>query len=204
MIRRHLFIVIIIPIVIFLLIFLKLRNNSEQVPNDHYYESEQFTDELINEENLIKEEQDKLIVDIKGAIKHPGVYEFNEGDRVNDLIKQAGGFLEEADETKVNLAQKLHDEMILFIPEEGEENIEASNISLTSTSNGSEADNIVQVNYATKEQFETLPGIGPSKAQAIIDYREEHGPFNSPDDLLNISGIGEKTLENIEQYIQVP
>jgi competence protein ComEA len=137
------------------------------------------------------------IIDIKGEVKHPGVYEMDAESRVNDVIKTAGGFTNDADQTQVNLAQRVQDEMIIVIPKEGEV--------AEQTSGGSMGgDGKVKVNYATQEELETLSGIGPSKAQTIIQHREENGLFKTAEDLLEISGIGEKTLENIKGDIQVP
>lgn len=136
------------------------------------------------------------IVDVKGAILKPGVYEMDVDARVNDVIQKAGGFSENADQTQVNLAQKVQDEMIIIIPKEGELAQGGGN-----TGNGSDK---IRINYATQDEIESLNGIGPSKAQAIIQYRDEHGFFQTTEDLLEVSGIGEKTLENLQDDIQVP
>lgn len=136
-----------------------------------------------------------VIVDIKGEVEQPGVYEVDSQSRVNDAIQLAGGFTSEANEFVVNLAQKVHDEMTIVVPsltDDGEPNGQHTN------------SNKVIINTASKEDLESLNGIGPSKAEAIINYRDEHGFFQSIEDLLNVSGIGEKTLENIRDYIQVP
>lgn len=137
-----------------------------------------------------------IYVDIKGAVNNPGVFEANPGERVNDMIQRAGGFTNEADQTQVNLAQKVHDEMSIIVPTTRDviENVFNNEI-------GSEK---VHLNSASKEEIETLSGIGPSKAEAIIAYREENGLFQSLEDLLNVSGIGEKTIEQLEDSIQVP
>ncbi|WP_188453599.1 helix-hairpin-helix domain-containing protein [Virgibacillus oceani] len=136
------------------------------------------------------------IVDVKGEILKPGVYEISSDSRVNDVIKMAGGFTEQADQTMVNLAQKVQDEMIILIPKIGE--IESN------TSEGQNTSKKIRLNYATQEEIESLNGIGPSKAQAILQYREENGLFQTADDLLNVPGIGAKTLENLKEDIQVP
>lgn len=139
-----------------------------------------------------------VIVDVKGAVNHPGVYEVDQDVRINDVIKMAGGFSENADEVTVNLAQKVYDELVIFVPEKGETET-AVNIE-----GGQAVSGAIRINYATREEIETLPGIGPSKAAAIIKYREENGHFQTIDDLLEISGIGKKTLENMEDEIQIP
>lgn len=137
-----------------------------------------------------------VIVDVKGEVENPGVYQVNVDARVHQVIEKAGGFTKSANENFINLAQKVHDEMIIFVPEIGEEDVHATYEDPQS--------NKIRINHATQEEIEQLSGIGPSKAKAIIEYREEHGTFQSVEDLLHVSGIGEKTLENIRDEIQIP
>jgi competence protein ComEA len=140
-----------------------------------------------------------VFVDVKGAVVHEGVYEVNESSRMKDVIQLAGGFTEEADRTKVNLAAKVQDEMVVYVPKQGEE---ASTImSGQVTADGNEKK--VNINTATTEELQTLSGIGPAKASAIIAYREENGPFQKIEDLLNVSGIGDASLEKIKEQITV-
>jgi competence protein ComEA len=143
-------------------------------------------------------EKNTVMVDIKGAVAHPGVYEIRDTARVNDVVALAGGFTKEADETKVNLAAKVHDEMMIYVPARGEANAFAS------SSLQADDSNKIYINTASEQEISQLPGIGKTKAQAIIAYREEHGPFQKAEDLLNVTGIGEKTLEKIKEYIVVP
>lgn len=145
------------------------------------------------------EQSGTVFVDVKGEVNKPGVYEFNLDARVNEVIKQAGGFTAEADQTQVNLAQKVQDEMIIVIPKAGE----AAQADQSEDGMGMSADKI-RINYATLEELENLNGIGPSKAQAIIQYREENGFFQTPEDLLEVSGIGEKTFDSFKDDIIVP
>lgn len=142
-----------------------------------------------------------LFVDVKGAVSIPGLYEAKDGDRVLDAIEQAGGLLEKADEKQINFAQKLHDEMVIYVPEKGEE-IEVGTLPMTSPAGG-EANGKVNINRAEASELETLPGIGPAKAQAIVDYREQQGSFKQVEDLKNVSGIGEKTFERLQEAISV-
>jgi competence protein ComEA len=146
-----------------------------------------------------KEETKTVMVDIKGAVVHPGVYEIRNTARVNDVVALAGGFTREADETKVNLAAKVHDEMMIYVPVRGETNPPSAVPSLQADDS-----NKIYINTASEQEISQLPGIGKTKAQAIIAYREEHGPFQKTEDLLNVTGIGEKTLEKIKEYIVVP
>ena len=146
-------------------------------------------------------------VDIKGEVLRPGVYEFSCESRMQDLIKKAGGFTEEADETKINLAQKITDQMQMIVPnvhskQEGgvtEGNSEKGNTSNTTPSNSKQG--TVNINTATLEELQTIKGIGKKKAEAILQYRKEHGAFRTKEELLQVKGIGKKALEAIESQV---
>ena len=146
-------------------------------------------------------------VDIKGEVLRPGVYEFSCESRIQEVIKKAGGFTEEADETKINLAQKISDQMQIIVPnlnskQEGgvtEGNSEKGNLSNTTPSNLKQG--TVNINTATLEQLQTIKGIGKKKAEAILQYRKEHGAFRTKEDLLQVKGIGKKALEAIESQV---
>lgn len=135
-----------------------------------------------------------IIVDTKGAVYREGVYELQSGARVKDAVEKAGGFLPEADITKVNLAQIVQDQMMIYVPKKGEAAVNGLPV----------PDGKIQINIATKEQLEKITGIGPRKAENIIKYREQHGPFQKVEDLLEVDGIGEKSLEKIKDEINVP
>ena len=146
-------------------------------------------------------------VDIKGEVLHPGVYEFSCESRMQEVIKKAGGFTEEADETKINLAQKISDQMQIIVPnlhskQEGgvtEGNSGKGNLSNTTPSNSKQG--TVNINTATLEELQTIKGIGKKKAEAILQYRKEHGAFRTKEDLLQVKGIGKKALEAIESQV---
>ena len=146
-------------------------------------------------------------VDIKGEVLRPGVYEFSCESRIQEVIKKAGGFTEEADETKINLAQKISDQMQIIVPnlhskQEGgvtEGNSEKGNSSNTTPSNSKQG--AVNINTATLEELQTIKGIGKKKAEAILQYRKEHGAFRTKEDLLQVKGIGKKALEAIESQV---
>ena len=146
-------------------------------------------------------------VDIKGEVLRPGVYEFSCESRIQEVIKKAGGFTEEADETKINLAQKISDQMQIIVPnlhskQEGgvtEGNSEKGNSSNTTLSNLKQG--TVNINTATLEELQTIKGIGKKKAEAIVQYRKEHGVFRTKEDLLQVKGIGKKALEVIESQV---
>lgn len=127
------------------------------------------------------------VVDVKGEVMQPGVYEMEEGDRIRDVIERANGFTENADILQVNLAQVVQDEMIVLIPAVGQEQEENA----VNDSTGEQGSKI-KINTASSEELTQLPGIGPAKAEAIIAHRDNHGLFQKVEDLLEISGIGEK------------
>jgi competence protein ComEA len=144
----------------------------------------------------------ELVVDVKGAVKQPGVYRLPPGSRVEDAVKEAGGPTKQADMDRVNLAQPLTDGMALRVPAEGEEAGPFAGDLATSTGGAGEAA-AVNLNTATQEELQSLTGIGPAKAEAILRYREENGPFGSVDELVQVSGIGEKTLEQLRDQVTV-
>ena len=143
-------------------------------------------------EEAIQEAEDRIYVYVCGAVKFPGVYELLQGSRVFEAIQAAGGFLGEAAENEVNQAEILKDEMKLYIPTlqdlEEQKKTEAGK---------------VNINIATKEELMTLPGVGESKANQIIQYREDCGKFQSIEDIMMISGIKEGLFNKIKDYITV-
>lgn len=146
-----------------------------------------------------------IMVDIQGAVKFPGVYSLMEGDRLVDAIHAAGGYLDDADSRMLNHAMKLPDEFFIYVPREGEE-VDFSGPSGTfhpEHGGSSEDDGKVNINTADVQELMTIPGIGPSKAAAIIQYREEHGAFASLEAIMEVSGIGQKTFEKLESFITV-
>ncbi|AWD64370.1 MULTISPECIES: helix-hairpin-helix domain-containing protein [Priestia] len=144
-----------------------------------------------------------VMVDIKGAVQKPGVYQLPKDARVKDALAQAGGATKEADLRQLNLATKLQDEMAVYIPAAGEEIPPSSPVSSISSSGTSNDQPLVNINTANTDELQTLNGIGPSKASAIVSYREENGLFQTVEDLGKVSGIGEKSLEKIKTQITV-
>lgn len=141
-----------------------------------------------------------IIVDVAGWVTRPGVYEFRQGDRVIDAIRMAGGGRHGADLTSINLAALLTDGQQIVVPRKGKPAVGAAGQGGTGSGG---AEPLVNLNTATLDQLETLPGIGPALGQRILDYRQEHGPFRSVDDLLNVSGIGEKRLADLRPNVTV-
>lgn len=147
-----------------------------------------------------------LVVQVGGAVLRPGVYALPQGSRVRDAIDAAGGLLADANTEKINLADLLNDGQKLVIPGasgvsgEGSEFVPADEEELTDTQS---PDYLIDINYATAEELETLPGIGPTLAMRIVQYRDEHGPFQTIEDIMNVSGIGQSTFDLIKDYIYV-
>jgi competence protein ComEA len=139
-----------------------------------------------------------VLVDVSGWVRHPGVYEFTEGARVIDAIDAAGGARSGASLEALNLAAALVDGTQILVPREGQEGVAPPPVS-----DGAVVGSLINVNTATATELEELPGVGEVIAQAIVDYRTENGPFASVDQLLDVSGIGDATLENIRDLVTV-
>lgn len=177
--------------------------------------------EVVSEENIIE----KIKVDIKGAVKKPGVYELDVGSRVSDLIKLAGGLKSNASTKYLNLSKKIEDEMVIKIYTDTQiknmkitynvveeckcptEDISscagASIIDKGDNSNSNNVSDKVSLNNASKEELMTLSGIGESKADAIIEYRNENNGFKTIEEIMNVSGIGESAYNKIKDYIRL-
>lgn len=157
-------------------------------------------------ENTVPE---KFVIDVKGAVRYPGVYTLDEGMRIVDAVEAAGGYTEQANATLINHAQKLQDEMVLYIPKLGEQLSEELEALVTesprssSSSSGINKSGKINLNKADESELTQLPGIGPSKANAIIQHRTEQGNFQTIEDLKKVSGIGEKTFEQLKDLIDV-
>ena len=143
---------------------------------------------------------EQIPVYVCGAVNNPGVYYLPVGSLKQDALLMAGGFTEDACLEYVNLAETISEGEQIYFPTLSE--IESMSPIYTMTGDSAEDDR-VHINVATKEQLMTLPGIGESKADAIISYRNEHGPFASPEDLLNVSGIKDGVYQRIKDYIVV-
>jgi competence protein ComEA len=139
-----------------------------------------------------------ILVDVAGWVRRPGVYEFAEGARVIDAIDAAGGARPGAVLSSLNLAAPLADGTQVLVPKESQSPPTTETGSGTSGATG-----LVNVNSATNAELETLPGIGEVIAQAIVDHRTENGPFTSVEQLVDVSGIGDATLENIRELVTV-
>jgi competence protein ComEA len=145
-----------------------------------------------------------LGVYVSGAVAHPDVYELPYDSLVKDAIEAAGGPTSEADLDRINLARRVHDEEQIYVPHKGEESPPVSLPSGPSLpSPSSQRDGKMNINTATAEELSSLPGIGPTKAQCIIDYRTTNGPFRSIEDIKKVTGIGDATFEKLKDKITV-
>lgn len=183
---------------------------------------------LEENEETTKEDTDKIIVHVSGAVNKEGIVELEENSRISDAIDKAEGLKENADTKNINLAFKLEDEMKIYIPtigesrEQNKQNGQSQNQTLmdetskyvTSSSgvvqeeqtNGQseqKKNEKININTATQTQLETLPGIGPSTSLKIVNYREENGKFKNIEDIKEVSGIGDAKYENIKDLICV-
>ncbi|WP_431027264.1 helix-hairpin-helix domain-containing protein [Lysinibacillus sp. LZ02] len=166
-------------------------------------EVEQEPIEVVAEEIEVEQQPPRILVDVKGAVKYPGVYELTEADRVVDAITLAGGYVDGANAQLINHAQKLQDEMVIYIPLEGQETELDIQHFISSASSSSAGSGKVNINTADETQLTTLPGIGPAKAKAIIAHRDEHGKFQAIEGLKNVTGIGDKTFEQLKDLIDI-
>ena len=153
-------------------------------------------DKLIEYEN--KSLNSNIFFYIDGAIKNPDVYEMKEGDRVKDLLEKAGGLLDDADTSRLNLAVKLKDEMKIHIYKVGE----TSDENPTSSQDNTNTSEIVNINTASVDELCKLTGIGETKAKLIVEYRNNK-KFETIEEITNVSGIGKKTFEKIKDKITV-
>ena len=158
----------------------------------------------VSEKEVKKEEpveQDLITVDVKGAVKAPGIYDLPVGSRVNDAVQKAGGLTEQADSKSLNLAQKVSDEALVYVPTKGEE--AASQQTASGTASSTSKEKKINLNKASLEELKQVKGLGGKRAQDIIDHRETNGKFKSVDELKKVSGIGAKTIEKLKDYVTV-
>lgn len=158
-----------------------------------------ISNETNNKDEKAEDKHDeKIFVDVKGAVKHPGVFETIKDKRVKDLIEEAGGLLDDADTSTLNLSQKVKDQMVIYVLKHGEKPKQISD----SGSSSSNTD-VININTANKEQLMKISGVGKTKAEPIISYREKNGDFKKKEDITKVHGIGKATFEKIKDKIEV-
>lgn len=200
--REQICILILIVLVLLISFFTVFRKNKD---SNSDVVSQELSSNIIdnNGEKLYDNEEKEdssgmIMVHISGHVDKPGIVELEEGSRTIDAVNKAGGLKEDVDLDKINLAKKLEDEEKIYIPKIGEELEE----DWDNTSNFSSNNDKININTASKEELMTLPGIGEVLADRIIQYREEN-KFNSIEDIQNVSGIGPKKFEGIEELIDI-
>ena len=204
-------------LIIFYIVFVKVNLKSKE---KNLVDNQVVINEVEKVEVDLKD--DLVYVDIKGAVKKPGVYKINSDKKIIDVITMAGGLMENANTDNINLSKKVTDEMVIIIYTN--EEVKNSNIvdtvikvidkecvcpniqndgCINTEINDSitNVNNIININTASLEELMSINGLGEAKAKAIIKYREENGYFKIIDDLLNVSGIGEALFEKIKEYI---
>lgn len=193
-------------------IFTTKEENIEIIDKQNDNETENHSNAETNKESI--ETNEKVIVHISGAVNIEGIVELEENSRIADAIEKAGGLKENADMDKINLAYIIEDGMKVYIPTKGENKTEE----YVTTESGINAEDIqqeksnttvskqaskVNINTATQAELESLPGIGPSTALKIIEYRKEKGKFKSIEDIKEVSGIGESKFNQIKSLISI-
>lgn len=202
-----------IAITLFVIIIAIFYYIYSQNQKEIFFEESKQENEV--QEKTEETENKKIIVHVSGAVKNEGIVELEEGARVANAIEKAGGVRDDAYTKDINYALKLEDGMKIYVPtieetkQEKEEvniNSESSNYIISSNntktnenSNGQK----VNINNADESELDELPGVGPSTAQKIIQYRKENGEFKSIDELKNVSGIGEAKFQKIKDLICV-
>ena len=183
----------------------KQENNIQQLMEQTSYSSSSKTEK--SKQRSENDQGDKnegmVTVDVKGAVKKPGVYQLKSSSRVHDALLKAGGMTDEADLKSINQAQKLVDEAVVYVAKVGENVVDVTTNTSASTATSQAKAGLVNLNTATEADFQTISGIGQKRAQDIIAYREANGKFKSVDDLKNVTGIGAKTLEKLKEYVTV-
>lgn len=189
-----------------------IENNSNiSISNE---EEKNTKEEYINKTSNT-ENKEKIIIYIAGAVKNEGIYELDENSRIADGIEKAGGLTEDANIKNINLAYILEDGMKVYIPQNSDNNEikdndvniytdkENSNKNTSKNTKSNNKNNKININTATQTELETLPGIGPSIATKIINYRKENGKFSNIEDIKKVSGIGDNKYEKIKDIIKV-
>ncbi|EFU10372.1 comEA protein [Enterococcus faecalis TX1341] len=193
-----------IVILITLLVSIYLMVNKEPRVDTTMWEETSLTTMAEVATDATKERAETMIyVDIKGAVKVPGIYQLKNQQRIWDALALAGGVSEEADTAQVNYAQKVKDQMIIYVPKKGEpvpQSLETLQESAPAQQNQEEK---INLNTATEAELQTISGIGAKKAQEIIRFRDEQGPFKTVEELKNVPGIGEKTVERLKDMLTV-
>ncbi|WP_252232430.1 helix-hairpin-helix domain-containing protein [Clostridium sp. ZBS15] len=196
-------IIVILVIMLIACLFTYIKSGKDKlVKNDNTSIFVEEENQNSHEDAKIEKLKDKnIVVEIKGEVKSPDVYELNDESIVKDVIEIAGGLTEEADISNINRAQKLKNHELIYIHNKNEvkDNISYSQSNMSTSNNSGK----ININCAQLEELKNINGIGEAKAKRIIEYRENIGAFNSVEDIKNIDGIGEKSFEKLKDQIEV-
>ena len=197
--------IVLLVIILIILLIIGLRIYTQEKNAITIVQAVDSIESSIEKENM---QEEICIVHISGAVSNPGVYQLNGNKRIIDVVKIAGGELENANVDAVNLAAHIFDGQKIVIPFLAENSGENNNQNVLPNKNPeqygySSQNNLVNLNTATSSQLEDLPGIGPVLAKSILEYRQKYGQFRDIADIKNVGGIGEKRFESIKEYITV-
>ncbi|MDD5793989.1 MAG: helix-hairpin-helix domain-containing protein [Clostridiales bacterium] len=206
---------VILAIIIIVFMFVKyslggrndLKSSSEDIFIDDEIKDKSYDlpSNVSNDSNSLSQSISnfkEIVVEIKGEVKNPNIYKLNENSIIEDLINKAGGLTEFADISKINRAEKLQDHIAIVIPNKNDPNSQ-NTISSSVSASSTQGNSLVNLNTATDIELQSLPGVGPSKAKSIIEYREKNGGFKSIDEIKNIKGIGESSFEKLKDKITI-
>lgn len=207
---------IVLAIIFLITSFVLYGRNKSKVFKDEYMKNI-FVDEVDNDSNEVNNDNTNLknentaqvstsnkmiVVEIKGEVNNPDVYEISEGSIIRDLIDKAGGLTKDANIDKINRADRLKSNQLIVIP--NKKDTENINININSSITGNVSENgVININTATLEELQKINGVGEVKAKKIIEYREKNGGFKSIEEIKNIGGIGDKTFEKMKDGITI-
>lgn len=176
----------------------KAKESGLELVDEKQVESEEQNSEESPEGEIqeTSEGEHYQYVHVCGQVKEPGVYKLPQNSRIFEAVEAAGGTTKNADDSALNLAEVLEDGQQVYIPSKEEMKQEKDN--QTQTSEGK-----IDINHASKEELMTLNGIGEARAEAILQYRQEHGDFQSIEELMNVSGIKEGMFQKIKDYVRI-
>lgn len=221
--------IFVIMAIISISIYLFLKNKPNNLENTDIINIQEYTNQSEeNENNIIKNQKNKICIYITGEVVNPGVYSLEENSRINDAISIAGGLTQKADITRVNLVYQIQDGQKIYIPTKDKNNNSnyiqnnivnneknskddikiitsncENNIIISDENCENNANKKVNINTAAQTELETLTGVGPSIAAKIIEYRKINGKFNSIDEIKKVSGIGENKYKKIINEISI-
>lgn len=197
-IKDNLRIVIVIVVVVGYLGYKQM--NKTKIPTNN----EVLTTKTNNKEEAKKDKKEPkfVVVDVQGAVKKPGIYRMPNSARIYDAIQHAGGTKDAADMSKINQAQKVHDQSQVFVADKSTDGNKTDNAGKAADT-GSNNSQQININSADVTELQKINGIGARKAETIVKYRDDNGSFDKVEDLTKVNGIGDKTVERIKDQITV-